>query len=255
MSLEGRVAIITGGNRGIGKGIALGLAADGADIAVNFRRDVEGAAETVKEIEALGRRAIAYQAPVDDLTAVQSMVADVISDFGGIDILVNNAGIASQGKSVADTDPAEFERVVRTHLFGTFYATHEVIPHMRKRPRGDIIMVSSAATRRWMGNGAPYNVGKAGIEAIANGVAKEELRNNIRVNIVAPGIVETDMGRRLVKATRGVDDIREIDETSPFGKVCQPEDVANVVRYLVSDLNTYVTGERIYVDGLASFMS
>ena len=251
MSLNGRVAIVTGGNRGIGRGIALGLAQDGADVAVNYRRDEEGALQTVADLEALGVKAIAYQAPVDDYEAVREMVATVAADFGHIDILVNNAGIASRGNSVAETEPAEFERVVRTHTFGTFYATHEVIPHLRERPRGDIVMISSAATRRWMGNGAPYNVGKAGIEAIANGVAKEELRNNIRVNIVAPGLVESEMGRRLAAATRGVKDLRDIDETSPFGHVCQPEDVANVVRYLVSDLNTYVTGERIYVDGLA----
>ncbi len=254
MSLEGRVALVTGGNRGIGKGIALGLAADGAAIAVNYRRDSDEAAQTVAEIEQLGARAVSYQAPVDDCEAVLSMVARVVEDFGQIDILVNNAGIASRGRSVADTDPAEFERVVRTHCFGTFYATHAVIPHLRQRPQGDIIMISSAATRNYMPNGAPYNVGKAGIEAIAFGVAKEELRNNIRVNVVAPGVVETDMGRRLVKANQGVQDMRDIDATSPFGHVCQPEDVANVVRYLVSDRNTYVTGERIYVDGLAGVM-
>ncbi len=254
MSLKGRVAIVTGGNRGIGRGIALGLAQDGADIAVNYRQDVEGARETVADITALGAKAIAYQASVDDYEAVRGMVAQIANDFGCIDILVNNAGIASRGLAVADTDPAEFERVVRTHCFGTFYATREVIPHLRKRPRGDIIMISSAATRRWSANGAPYNVGKAGIEAIAEGVAKEERASNIRVNIVAPGIVETEMGRRLMKATRNVDDLRDIDADSPFGHVCQPEDVANVVRYLVSDLNTYVTGERIYVDGLAGAM-
>ena len=251
MSLAGRVAIVTGGNRGIGKGIALGLARDGADIAVNFRRDEEGAVETVREIQALGRRAMAYQAPVDDFEAVESMVARVVEDLGSIDILVNNAGIASRGLAVADTDPAEFERVVRTHTFGAFYASREVIPHMRARGRGDIIMISSAATRNFSAFGAPYNVGKAGIEALALGLAKEELRNNIRVNIVAPGVVDTEMGRRLVKATRGVQDLREIDATSPFGHVCQPEDVANVVCYLVSDRNSYVTGDRIYVDGLA----
>ena len=251
MSLSGKIAIVTGGNRGIGKGIALGLAEDGADIAVNFRKNEDEANATVAAIEKLGVRAIAYQAPVDDYEAVREMVANVASDFGQIDILVNNAGIASRGLSVANTEPAEFERVVRTHTFGTFYATHEVIPHLRERPRGDIIMISSAATRRWMANGAPYNVGKAGIEAIAYGVAKEELPNNIRVNVVAPGIVESDMGNRLMKATRGVDDPRDLDASMPFGHVCQPEDVANVVRYLVSDLNSYVTGERIYVDGMA----
>ena len=252
MSLEGRVTIVTGGNRGIGKGIALGLAQDGADIAINYRSNTDEAEATAAEIEKLGVRAMPYQAPVDDYEAVKTMVAQVATDFGQIDILVNNAGIASRGLSVADTDPAEFERVVRTHCFGTFYATHEVIPHMRQRPRGDIVMISSAATRRWMANGAPYNVGKAGVEAIAYGLAKDELKNNIRVNVVAPGVVETDMGRRLVKATRNVDDMRDIDADMPFGHVCQPSDVANAVRYLVSDLNTYVTGERIYVDGMAS---
>lgn len=251
MTLKGRVAIVTGGNRGIGRSIALGLAEDGADVAINYRRDEQGATETLAVIRALGVRTQAYQAPVDDYEAVREMVAHVAADFGHIDILVNNAGIASRGNSVADTDPAEFERVVKTHTFGTFYATREVIPHLRQRPRGDIVMISSAATRRWAGNGAPYNVGKAGLEAIASGVAKEELKNNIRVNIVAPGLVETEMGRRLAKATAGVEDLRDLDESSPFGHVCQPEDVANVVRYLVSDLNSYVTGERIYVDGLS----
>ena len=255
MGLDGRVALVTGGNRGIGRGIALGLAADGADIAVNYRRDVEGALATVADIEKLGRKAIAYQASVDQYDAVRDMVSQIVSDFGSIDILVNNAGIASRGQTVADTDPAEFERVVRTHTFGAFYATREVIPHMRTRARGDIVMISSAATRNFGPNGAPYNVGKAGIEALAQGVAKEELANGIRVNIVAPGIVETEMGRRLMKATRGVDDLRDIDSDAPFGQVCQPEDVANVVRYLVSDNNSYVTGERIYVDGLASFLN
>jgi len=254
MSLEGRVAIVTGGNRGISKGIALGLAREGAHVAVNYRRNQEEAQQTVAEIEPLGVKVKAYQAPVDDCDAILGMVAQVAEDFGQIDILVNNAGIASRGNSVADTDPAEFERVVRTHCFGTFYATHAVIPHLRERERGDIIMISSAATRNFMPNGAPYNVGKAGIEAIAYGVAKEELRNNIYVNVVAPGVVETDMGRRLVRATQGVENIRDIDATSPFGHVCQPEDVANVVCYLVSDKNSYVTGERVYVDGLAAAM-
>jgi NAD(P)-dependent dehydrogenase (short-subunit alcohol dehydrogenase family) len=251
--LEGKVAIVTGGNRGIGRGVALGLAADGVDIALNYRRDEESAAATVADIEGLGRRAIAYQAPIDQLDAVLAMVDQVARDFGRIDILINNAGIASRGNSVADTDPAEFERVVRTHAFGAFYATHAAIPHLRQQDRGDIIMISSAATRRWGANGAPYNVGKAGMEALAFGVAREELANNIRVNIVAPGLVETEMGRRLARATRGVEDLRDIDESSPFEHVCQPEDVANVVRYLVSDANSYVTGERVYVDGLASF--
>ncbi len=250
MSLEGRVALVSGGNRGVGKGISLGLAEDGADIAVNYRRGEDTALEVVAEIEAMGRKAKAYQASVSDYEAVKEMVANVAEDFGRIDILVNNAGIASRGQSVADTDPAEMERVVAVHCFGAFYLTKEVIPHMRKLERGDIIMISSSATRDMMPNGAPYSIGKVGLEAIAKTVAKEELANGIRVNIVAPGLVETDMGERLVRATQGVEDIKTLYSKSPFGRVCQPEDVANVVRFFVSEQNSYVTGDRVYVDGL-----
>lgn len=248
MSLKGRVALISGANRGVGRGIALGLAEDGADIAINYRKDEESAQATLKDVRALGAKAELYQASVDDFAACETMVKNVVADFGQVDILINNAGIASRGRSVADTDPAEMERVVRVHAFGPFYLSHLCAPLMRDRPRGDIIMISSAGTKRWMANGSPYNMGKAALEALANGLYKEELRHGTRVNIVAPGIVETDMGRRLVKA-RGVDDIHDMDATSPFGHVCTPEDVANVVRFLVSEQNSYVTGERIYVDG------
>ena len=251
MKSDRRVALITGGNRGIGRGIAIGLAQDGIDIAINYHKNSEEADRTVSQLTEQGVLARAYKASVQNNEAVSSMVEKVAADFGQIDVLVNNAGIASRGKSIANTDPEEFERVVRTHCFGTFYATHAAMPYLRKSNRADVIMISSAATRNYMGYGSPYNAGKAGIEAIAYGLAKEELKNNIKVNIVAPGIVETDMGRRLVKATRMVEDIREIDATSPFGHVCQPEEVANVVRYIVSTSNSYITGEKIYVDGLA----
>tara|TARA_A100001037_G_scaffold297562_1_gene319772 strand:+ start:226 stop:990 length:765 start_codon:yes stop_codon:yes gene_type:complete len=249
-----RVAIVTGGNRGIGRGIALGLAKDGVNIAVNYRRDKDAASRTLDDLEVIGVKANAYEAPVDSFEAVRDMVDQVHRDFGQIDILINNAGIASKGHSIADTDPREFERVVRIHCFGTFYVTHAALPYLRKSDRGDVVMISSAATRNYMGYGSPYNVGKAGIEALALGLAKEELVNNIRVNIVAPGIVETDMGRRLVKATRKIENIRDIDASSPFGRVCQPEDVANVVRFLVSENNSYLTGEKIYVDGNAGLI-
>ena len=110
-------------------------------------------------------------------------------------------------------------------------------------------MISSSATKGLAGNGGPYNMGKAALEALAATLYKEERANNIRVNTVAPGLVETEMGKRLVRATQGVEDLRQLDASMPFGRVCQPEDVANVVRFLVSDSNFYVTGERLYVNG------
>ena len=118
MSLAGRIALVTGAGRGIGRAIAVALAEDGADIAVNYRRDGEAAADAVAEIQALGRRAQAFQASVEDLAQVTAMVADVGREMGPIGILINNAGIASRGQSVADTEPAEMERVVRVHAFG-----------------------------------------------------------------------------------------------------------------------------------------
>lgn len=249
MTLDGRVALVTGGGRGIGRAISLALAEDGAAVAVNYRKDDEAARETVAAIEAAGGRAKAYSASVDDYAADDAMVAAVLADFGKVDILVNNAGIASRGQSVADTDPAELERVVRTHAFAPHYLSKLVMPSMRQQSRGDIIFISSVAARMLNGNGGPYNMGKAAMEALAMTLYKEERRNNVRVNIVAPGLVETDMGKRLARATRGTQDIRELDAVSPFGRVCQPSDVANVVRFLVSDAAGYLTGQKIEVDG------
>ncbi len=246
MSLAGRVALVTGGGRGIGRAIALALAEDGADIAVNYRKDADAAAETLKAIEQLGRRALAYAASVDSYEDDRRMVEAAIADFGHVDILVNNAGIASRGQSVERTDPLELERVVRTHALGAHHLCQLVLPSMKQRPRGDIVMISSVATIGYAGGGAPYNMGKAALEALAFTLAKEVKKHGIHVNVVAPGLVETEMGRRLMKAS-GVDDLRKLDAAMPFGRVCQPEDVANAVRWLVSDRAAYVTGEKINV--------
>jgi 3-oxoacyl-[acyl-carrier protein] reductase len=249
MGLEGRVALVTGGGRGIGRAVSLALAEDGGDVAVNYRRDEQAADETVADIEKLGRRAAKYHASVDSWDQDEAMVNAVLSDFGGVDILVNNAGIASRGHSVVDTDPAEFERVWRTHTLGAFALSKLVLPSMRERPRGDIVMVSSAATVHWGANSSPYNVAKAGLEALARTLAKEERRHDIHVNVVAPGLVETEMGRRLVKGAMGVEDIGTLDAGSPFGHVCTPEEVADVVRFLVSDAAGYLTDQKLTIDG------
>ena len=249
MSLAGRVALVTGGGRGIGRAISLGLAEDGAEVAVNYRRDDAAAKQTVAEIEALGRRARAYRAAVDCLDEDREMVESILADFGRIDILVNNAGIASRGRSVLDTDPAELERVIRIHALGPHHLCQLVLPGMRQQRRGDIVMVSSTATLHHGANGAPYNMGKAAMEALAYTLAKEERPHGIRVNVVAPGLVETEMGRRLMRATAGIDDLRKLDAVMPFGRVCQPEDVANAVRFLVSERASYLTGEKVNVHG------
>lgn len=249
MGLEGRVALVTGGGRGIGKAIALGLAEDGADVAVNYRRDADAARETVVEIEKLGRRGAAFSASIEDYAQCEQMVQHVLADFGKVDILVNNAGVASRGQTVAATDPAEIDRLLRTHAFGAWACSKLVLPSMREQPRGDIVMISSAATVHMAANSAPYNMAKAALEALAMTLAREERRNGIHVNVVAPGLVDTEMGRRLVKGAMGVGDIRTLDQGSAFGHVCAPEEVADAVRFVVSEHASYITGQRIGVDG------
>jgi NAD(P)-dependent dehydrogenase (short-subunit alcohol dehydrogenase family) len=252
-SLEGRVALVTGGGRGIGRAISLALAEDGADVAVNYRRDEDAARETVEAIRKLGRRAEAYAASVDSLDDDERMVGQVLGDFGYVDILVNNAGIASRGKSVAATDPDEVQRLLAAHAIGPHHLCRMLLPAMKERERGDIIFISSMATDGMAANGAPYNMAKAAMEALATTLAKEVAKRGIRVNVVKPGLVETEMGRRLVKGAAGVEDIHTLDAMMPFGHVTTPEDIANIVRFLVSPFGGYVTGASINAHGGSAF--
>lgn len=247
-SLQGRIALVTGGGRGIGRAISLALAEDGADVALTYHRDEESAAATVKEIEALGRRGLALQGAVESPEDDERCVASAQAELGPIDILVNNAGIASKGRSVVDTDPEEPARLLAAHAIGPHHLCRLVLPEMRERPRGDIVFISLIATDVMAANGGPYNMAKAAMEALASTLAKEERSHGVHVNVVAPGLVETEMGRRLVRAG-GVTDIRTLDAVMPFGRVCQPEDIANAVRYLVSDAASYVTGQKIRIHG------
>ena len=248
-ALDGRRALITGGGRGIGRAIALALAEDGADVAVNYRRDEDSARETVAAIEALGRRGAAFPASVDDPEACAALAERVLAEFGVIDLLVHNAGIASRGLNVVKTEVDEIERNFRTHALAAFVLCKHLVPSMRSAPRGDVVVISSVATSHLAANSSPYNMAKAALEALAMGLAKEERRNGIHVNVVAPGLVETEMGRRLVKGAMGVEDIHTLDSGSPFGHVCTPEEVADVVRAVVGDTGRYLTGIKITVDG------
>jgi 3-oxoacyl-[acyl-carrier protein] reductase len=253
-SLTGRIALVTGGGRGIGRGISERLAADGATVAVNYSRDRDAADETVAAISEAGGHARAFQAGLTDRDQLAAMVEEVTDWAGPVDILVNNAGIASRGKSVADTDPGEPANLLAVHAIGPHWLSALVLPGMRAVAardgrRGDVVFISSVATNHMSGWGGPYNMGKAAMEALALTLAKEEVGNNIHVNTVAPGLVVSDMGRRLAKATLGVTDISELDQSFPFGHVCTPDDVAAVVSFVCGPGGGYLTGQRIEVDG------
>lgn len=246
MSLEGRVAIVTGGDRGIGRAISLALARDGADIAVI---DIKDASRTVEEIEAMGHRAIALSADVTSNEQVAEAVKETIKSFSKVDILVSNAGVASRGKSVVDSDIEEAHRLFDVHALGAMRFTKLVVPIMREQQRGDVIYISSHATLIYRVLGGPYVMSKAALEAMARTLAKEERGHNIRVNVVAPGITETDMGVRMAKARFGVEDVKDAYPQMPFGRLAQPADIAEMVAYLVSERGAYITGQVIYVNG------
>jgi len=253
--LEGRTALVTGASRGIGRGIALALADAGADIAVNYTRDTDAAAETVAAIAAKGRKAKAYQASVADEEASAAMMAAIERDFGPISILINNAGIASRGKAVADTEAAEVEKLLAVHAVGAHRLSRLALPQLRRHARSDIVVISSIATLHNASNGAPYNMAKAAGEALALTLAKEEMKNGVRVNIVAPSLTVSDMGERLARAVTGEEDIHHLDAKFPFGRVPTPGDVAAAVLWFVSDANPYCSGQKLNIDGagLASF--
>jgi NAD(P)-dependent dehydrogenase (short-subunit alcohol dehydrogenase family) len=248
-SLAGRTALITGASRGIGRGIALELAAAGAAVGVNYRRGRDDAEEVVALAEAAGARAVALQASVTEIDEVDSLADAALEHLGPVDLLVLNAGIASRGLPVADTDPAELHRVVATHALGAHRLIQRLLPGMRAAPRGDVIAISSSEVSAMRANGAPYNMAKAALEALALTLAKEEVANGVRVNIVAPGLVVTDMGAKLVQAKLGLSSAADLDASQPLGRVTRPEDVARVVAFLASDAAALLTGQRIVVDG------
>ncbi|WP_448628183.1 SDR family NAD(P)-dependent oxidoreductase [Geodermatophilus sp. URMC 64] len=247
--LAGRVALVTGGGRGIGAAISTELALSGAAVVLTYRRDREAAETLVDKLAGEGATAVAVESHVDDPASSEAAVATAVERFGGLDIVVSNAGVASRGKPVAETTVEELSWVLAVHAIGPHQLVRAALPQLRRADRSDVVFVSSIAASTWHANGAPYNMGKAAVEALAHTLAQEERRHGVHVNIVAPGLTDTEMGRRLARATRSVDDIHELDEGSPFGRVCAPEDIARVVRFLVGPDGAYVNDQRIVVDG------
>lgn len=243
-----RTALITGGTRGIGRATALALARDGVDVAVSYGNDRVAAEETLGLVRATGRRAFAWPADATDHEAQPGLVEAVRAELGPIDVLVLNAGCDWDGTPVADTRVEDLARVMRMNALVAHQLCGLVLPDMRRRPRGDIVMVSSTVTRMLGAGYAPYAMSKAALEALAFVLAKEERANGIHVNVVAPGLVEAGMGLDYVERM-GAERFDDVASMVPYGRVCQPEEVAGVIAFLVSDAASYVNGQRVYVDG------
>jgi len=242
--LDGRIALVTGGSRGIGRGIALEFAREGADVAVNYRRDEAAAAETVRAIEAMGRKAIAIQADVSDWPQVQAMVASALGHFGRLDIVVANSGIASRVQTVWDLDVEHWHKVIGVNLHGVFYTCKATAKHLVDRGQGCILLISSVGADLCGPMGAPYYAAKAAVNGLTKSLAKECAPARVRVNCIAPGVVATDMGNRMIEF-HGEGLLSSI----PLGRPGQPEDIGKAAVYLASDDASFVTGKILRVDG------
>jgi 3-oxoacyl-[acyl-carrier protein] reductase len=248
--LEGRVALITGASRGIGAATALVLAEQGADVAINYHSSRDAAEAVAKKVRELGRHAQVYQADIRSFDDCERMVDAALADFAKIDILVNNAGIGYETFGtplVTDIEPEDLQQYLDYNTFGSLYMCKLIVPQMRALPRGDVVMVSSFSAQALRARMGAYSVSKAGMEALAQVLAKEEREHGIRVNIVAPGLVDTDMGDGFLGSVGAEKSAYE--KNAPFGFICQPEDIAAAISYLVSDSARYVTGQRITVNG------
>jgi len=248
VTLDGRIALVTGGSRGIGRAIAVALAREGADVAISYAHDPDAARDCVEAVRAAGRRGLAVRAPAEDEAAQERLVAEVRRTLGPVDILVNNAGYDWDGTPVADTRADDLARVMRVNALAAHQLCALVLPEMRLRPRGDIVMISSTVTEILGAGYAPYAMSKAALEALAFVLAKEERGHDVHVNVVAPGLVEAGMGLDYAKRM-GARDVRDVAALVPYGRICQPEEVAAVVCFLVSEAASYVNGQRVYVDG------
>lgn len=241
--LEGRVAVVTGASRGIGREVALTLAKYGADVVVNYNGSEEKAKEVVAEIETLGRKSIAIKASVSSMDEVSQMIDETVEKFGRIDILVNNAGITKDNLVLKMTED-DFDTVIDTNLKGTFLCMKQVYRLMMKQRYGRIINMSSVIGVSGNAGQVNYAASKAGVIGMTKSLARELGTRGVTVNAIAPGFIETEMTDVLSDKVK-----QEIEGQIPLKRMGQVQDVAEAVAFLASDKAAYITGQVLHVDG------
>jgi 3-oxoacyl-[acyl-carrier protein] reductase len=241
--LDGRIALITGASRGIGRATALELAAAGAAVGVNYRSDAAGAEAVVGEIQAAGGKALALQADVADAEAAHALVARCEDELGEIDALVCNAGI-TRDNLIARIGAQDFEDVIATNLGGAFHVCQAASRRMMRRRRGSIVTMSSIVGVHGNAGQTNYSASKAGLIGLTKSLAKEIGSRGVRVNCIAPGYISTELTDVLPERAR-----EALLDSTPLGRLGEPEDVARCVRFLVSDSAGFVTGAVLAVDG------
>lgn len=241
--LEGKVAIVTGASRGIGRAIALELASKKATVVINYNGSADRAEAVKQEVEAAGGTAAVYKCDVSSFTACEQFIKDVIAQFGRIDILVNNAGITRDGLLMRMSEE-DFDLVLETNLKGSFNCIRHVARQMVKQRAGRIVNMSSVSGILGNAGQTNYSASKAGVIGLTKATARELASRNITVNAIAPGFIATDMTESL-----GEDVKAEAVKQIPLGCFGKPEDVAGVVSFLVSEQAAYITGQVICVDG------
>ena len=245
--LDGKVALVTGGSRGIGKAIALKFASEGADVVFTYLSNKAAAEQTEQELGQFGHRVKAYASDASSFESAHELVKQVIEDFSRIDILVNNAGITRDTLLMRMTEQ-QWDEVLNGNLKSAFNFTHAVVPLMARQRAGSIISLSSVVGIAGNAGQANYAASKAGIIALSTSVAKEMGSRNVRCNCIAPGFIDTDMTSSLPEELRKV-----WAKTIPLRRCGTPEEVANVALFLASDLSSYVTGQVIHCCGGMSY--